>query len=411
MRIHFGHLALIGALVSASALAAVDSVSASSQDPTPFIGGLPPGMLEAMRTDLGLDERRARELLGRQDRAADVENAVRARLGKDMVGAYLDDSGTLTINITDQRHAGTVHAAGGHPRLVRFSLAELTTVTDRFARLAAPGQVASWYIDQPTNRVMLISMPGRLADARALVAATGVAEDRLSVREGAGTPETVADIRGGDAYRSDVGGCSVGFPVRDATGTAGFITAGHCSFGETGTRVTVEGGATGEVAGARFPGDMDGAWVRTPGHNPTNLVNDHQGGVVRVAGSKETPVGGRICRSGDTSGWHCGRIIAKDVVVDYGALGKVSGLTRTDACADPGDSGGSVLSGDQLQGVTSGVDGRCSRPLPPPDQAMYFQPAIPILRLWRLIPAGQSAPASGPAISPAPSPSPPPTGP
>ncbi len=59
--------------------------------------------------------------------------------------------------------------------------------------------------------------------------------------------------------------------------------------------------------------------------------------------------------------------------------GVVYGLTRTDACAEPGDSGGSFVSGDQAQGVTSGGSGDCSS-----DGVTFFQPVAPILEEWDL---------------------------
>ena len=55
--------------------------------------------------------------------------------------------------------------------------------------------------------------------------------------------------------------------------------------------------------------------------------------------------------------------------------GEVTGLIRTDICAEPGDSGGSVLSGDQAQGTTSGGTGDCVR-----GGATYVQPINPVLK-------------------------------
>jgi streptogrisin C len=52
----------------------------------------------------------------------------------------------------------------------------------------------------------------------------------------------------------------------------------------------------------------------------------------------------------------------------------VTGLTQTDVCAEGGDSGGSWLSGDQAQGVTSGGSGNCST-----GGVTFFQPLTEIL--------------------------------
>jgi hypothetical protein len=68
-------------------------------------------------------------------------------------------------------------------------------------------------------------------------------------------------------------------------------------------------------------------------------VNNYAGGNVLVAGSADAPVGS----------WRCGTILGRDETVVY-AQGSVSGPTRSNACAGPGDSGGSWISGNQAQG-------------------------------------------------------------
>jgi streptogrisin C len=61
------------------------------------------------------------------------------------------------------------------------------------------------------------------------------------------------------------------------------------------------------------------------------------------------------------------------------AQGSVSGLSRSNACAEPGDSGGSWISGNQAQGVTSGGSGNCSS-----GGTMWFQPVNEILGAYGL---------------------------
>jgi streptogrisin C len=57
----------------------------------------------------------------------------------------------------------------------------------------------------------------------------------------------------------------------------------------------------------------------------------------------------------------------------------VSGLSRSNACAEPGDSGGSWITGNQAQGVTSGGSGNCSS-----GATMWFQPVNEILGVYGL---------------------------
>ena len=143
-------------------------------------------------------------------------------------------------------------------------------------------------------------------------------------------------MRGGDAYYIGGGRCSVGFSVN-----GGFVTAGHC--GSAGNATT--GFNRSRRARSRAPRSPA---TTTPGSQvnanwtPQPWVNNYAGGNVTVAGSTEAAVGASICRSGSTTGWHCGTVQANNPTVNY-PQGTVTGLTRTNACAEPGDSGGSWL--------------------------------------------------------------------
>ena len=182
------------------------------------------------------------------------------------------------------------------------------------------------------------------------------------------TPRPLIDVIGGNAYFIGGARCSVGFSVN-----GGFVTAGHC--GSTGRATTQP---SGTFRGSSFPGN-DYAWVQVAaGNTPRGLVNNYSGGTVTVAGSTEAAVGASVCRSGSTTGWRCGTIQAKNSSVTY-PQGTVTGLTRTNACAEPGDSGGSWMSGSQAQGVTSGGSGNCSS-----GGTTYFQPVNEILSVYGL---------------------------
>ena len=102
-----------------------------------------------------------------------------------------------------------------------------------------------------------------------------------------------------------------------------------------------------------------------------------------VRGSAEAPVGASICRSGSTTRWHCGRVLAKNETVNY-AQGAVHQMTKTSVCAEGGDSGGSfITNAGQAQGVLSGGNYSCKG-----KQAKlatsYFQPINPLLQGYGL---------------------------
>ncbi len=85
-----------------------------------------------------------------------------------------------------------------------------------------------------------------------------------------------------------------------------------------------------------------------------------------------------MCRSGSTTGRHCGTVRQLNSSVTY-QEGTVTGVTRTSVCTEPGDSGGSFVSGGQAQGVTSGGTGDRTS-----GGTTYFQPVNPILQSYGL---------------------------
>ncbi|MFJ5067135.1 S1 family peptidase [Kitasatospora sp. NPDC088556] len=203
--------------------------------------------------------------------------------------------------------------------------------------------------------------------------------DRALVRveRATATPRPLADLHGGDAYYIDnAARCSIGFPVTQ-NGRPGFVSAGHC--GQPGSNATAsDGSSIGTFQGSTFPGN-DYSWVQAgPGWTAQPQVNDYAGGAVTVAGSTEQPVGSSVCRSGSTTGWHCGTVEEVNATVTC-QEGSVYGVTRTSVCAEPGDSGGSFISGNQAQGVTSGGSGDCTS-----GGETYFQPVNPILSAYGL---------------------------
>ena len=107
-------------------------------------------------------------------------------------------------------------------------------------------------------------------------------------------------------------------------------------------------------------------------------MSNGAGGTVHVAGSRAAIEGASVCRSGSTTDWHCGLIQQRDASVTY-PQGTVFELTRTNVCAEPGDSGGSFISVDQAQGVTSGGSGDCGT-----GGITYFQPIDEILAAYGL---------------------------
>ena len=362
-------LAIAAAVITAVTL----SPPPASAAPTHL--DLAPGMLAAMRRDLRLDDGQIAARLRVEAAAPVVQKRLEARLGSAFAGAWLPAGATrLTVAVTDPKAEASVRAEGANPVRASRSAADLAaarTRLDRNAARAAAASVRGWYVDVPANRVVVLAKPGAENAAHSFAAASGAGE--VTVQTAAEQPRTMYDVRGGDQYVINGNTlCSVGFSV-----AGGFVSAGHC--GGTGSpTLGYNNVSQGTFAGSSFPGN-DYSWIRTNGNWTSQpWVNNYAGGNVVVAGSADAAIGSSICRSGRTTGWRCGTLLGRNETVVY-AQGSVSGLSRSNACAEPGDSGGSWISGNQAQGVTSGGSGNCTS-----GGTMWFQPVNEILGAYGL---------------------------
>ncbi|WP_278102810.1 S1 family peptidase [Microbacterium proteolyticum] len=355
-------IAALGLFLTTSAAA-----PALAQTPDAAVDGVDAQLLEAMADDLGTDLDGARDVLRFQADAVDTATDTAAVTGDAFAGSWLDES-TRTVyaavTTDDARAAAT--EAGAVPVSVEHSLADLEAVTARIEASEVPDVIPSWWIDVESNDVVVDVVAGGERTAADFIASLSAPADAVRLQTDVAAPETFATIRGGIAYYiNNASRCSVGFAVQ-----GGFVTAGHCGVAGDSTNY-------GTFQGSSFPGN-DYAWVATPGHTPVGQVSDYAGGTVAVKGSTPAAVGATVCRSGSTTGWHCGQVQAYNSTVRY-SQGSVSGLIRTSVCAEPGDSGGSLLAGNQAQGVTSGGSGDCST-----GGTTYFQPVNEILQAYGL---------------------------
>lgn len=401
-------LAACTATVAVGALALAGLTGIASAAPAPHAPApaaqtaqLSPGLLKAMQRDLGLTATEARGRIGNESRAAAVTAGLRYSLGDRFAGARVSgDAADLTVATTDASDAARIAKAGARAEVVDHSLAELDAAKaalDRVALRTAPKGVPAWYVDVRTNRVVV--QAGRASAADAFLAKAGVSRELVTVTQAAEQPRTFTDLRGGDAYYMNGSGrCSIGFPVKRGT-QGGFVSAGHC--GTPGVSTSgYNQQAQGSFQGSTFPG-RDYSWVATNTNwTPRPLVNGYGNGDVTVTGSTEAIEGSSVCRSGSTTGWHCGTVQQRNSSVTY-QEGTVSGVTRTNVCAEPGDSGGSFISGSQAQGVTSGGTGNCSQ-----GGTTYFQPLNPALQAY-----GLTLVTSGTPTDPPTDPTDPPTNP
>ncbi|MEU8320994.1 S1 family peptidase [Nonomuraea sp. NPDC048881] len=350
-------------------------------------------VIEALSRDLGLSVPAVVTRLANERHAAALEAELATSLGDSYGGSWLtEDSSALVVATTDPDRTAAISARGARPVVVRHSLSELDAVVrrlDQAARRIRTGP-ALWYADVRANRVVLqvpspsgsspsgssasgSSPAGSSATAAPVAAALAAAARSAAVvvAPSAELPRTYADIIGGDPFYVGSMRCTIGFSVTKGS-IPGFVTAGHC--GHTGDLVK---SPAGTFQGSSFPGN-DYAWVATPGYTAQPYVRGPGGTLVTVRGSVQATVGASVCRGGPTTGWHCGTVQQHNATVTY-AQGTVYGLTRTNVCAEPGDSGGPFISGGQAQGVTVGGSGNCST-----GGTTYFQPVNEILSAYGL---------------------------
>ncbi|QUW93110.1 carbohydrate-binding protein [Streptomyces sp. V17-9] len=386
------HRRAMGAAVAATAALLVAGLSGSASagtapaDAAPTAAetlrtdAAPPALLKAMQRDLGLDRRQAERRLANEADAGATAGRLRAALGGDFAGAWVRgaESATLTVATTDAADVAAIEARGAEAKVVRHSLADLDAAKARMDKAAAGLNTADapvWYVDTRTNAVVVEAI--RPAAAHKLLVAAGVDDSLSRVEKRTERPRTFYDLRGGEAYYiNNSSRCSIGFPVTKGT-QQGFATAGHC--GRAGASTTgANRVAQGTFQGSIFPG-RDMAWVATNSSwTATPYVLGAGGQNVQVTGSTVSPVGASVCRSGSTTGWHCGTVAQLNTSVTY-QEGTISPVTRTTVCAEPGDSGGSFISGSQAQGVTSGGSGDCRS-----GGETFFQPINALLQNYGL---------------------------
>ncbi|MFB7084340.1 alpha-lytic protease prodomain-containing protein [Streptomyces sp. NPDC056296] len=393
------------ALTALGALVLTTLPAAASAAPPPAPGAQPgaarmldagkasPQVLRAMRRDLRLTPEQAAARLVNEAEAGTRAGMLRNTLGDRFAGAWVSGatSAELTVATTDAADTAAIEAQGAKAAVVEKGLAELRAVKEKLDAAAVRTRTPEtpvWYVDVKTNRVM-VQATGESA-AAAFVEAAGIEGQDVGVRISPDRPRVLEDLVGGDAYYIDgQARCSIGFSVTKDD-QQGFATAGHC--GDPGATTTGFNEADqGTFQASTFPG-KDMAWVGVNADwTATPDVKAQDGTKVQVAGSVEALVGASVCRSGSTTGWHCGTVEQHDTSVSY-PEGTVDGLTGTTVCAEPGDSGGPFVAGAQAQGTTSGGSGDCTN-----GGTTFYQPINPLLSDFGLTLKTTSASAGTPA--------------
>ncbi|MEV6963287.1 carbohydrate-binding protein [Streptomyces sp. NPDC051207] len=382
------------ALTALGALLLTGSAAAVAAEPPPRpLPGSPPGaaqtlgadrpsaeMLRALQRDLRLTPAQATQRLVNEAEAGTRAGRLRNALGERFAGAWLSGvtSDRLTVATTGAEDVALIEAQGAKAAVVKNSLAALRAAKEKLDAAAArvgTRETPMWYVDVPANRVAVAATTE--AAANSFVKAAGLESASVTVRVSENRPRLLENITGGEAYYIDGSArCSVGFSVTKDQ-QQGFVTAGHC--GKPGAKTTGHNKADqGSFQASTFPG-QDMAWVAVnDSWTATADVKGEGDTKVQVTGSVQALVGASVCRSGSTTGWHCGTVEQHETSVSY-SEGTVDGLTQTTVCAEPGDSGGPFVAGAQAQGVTSGGTGDCKT-----GGTTFYQPVNPMLEKFQV---------------------------
>ncbi|MFR9725230.1 S1 family peptidase [Streptomyces sp. MS19] len=267
------------------------------------------------------------------------------------------------------------NAAQAEP-VATYSTSQLRAAGD--AVLEADVAGTAWTVDKQSGRVVVtVDETVSNAEIAELRSSAGALSGALSVERTEGTLQRY--LAGGDPIYADLGWrCSAGFNV-SIGGAAYFLTAGHCTEGfpnwYTNSSLTTYIGPT---AGSSFPGNDYGLvrYANSAIPHP-GVVNLYNGSTVDITGAANPTVGQSVQRSGSTTGVWGGSVTGLNYTVNYGGGDIVSGLIRTNVCAQPGDSGGPLFSGRTAIGLTSGGNGNCST-----GGTTYFQPVVEALNAY-----------------------------
>ncbi|MGW6376105.1 Ig-like domain repeat protein [Rhodococcus sp. NPDC055112] len=185
------------------------------------------------------------------------------------------------------------------------------------------------------------------------------------------TPKPPADaVMGGQHYFTGETrnvSCSFGFNGTNGDGEVVNISAGHCDF----HRENVGGlNATKAAMGQNFIGEFDKAVVDGGDYAvikiydgvakrfQNNLVDTYGGDPLRITGTADPVVGAPACKSGNTTGFTCGKITGVNEWIINSMVRVPNGFVTT-ACTIPGDSGGAIVTGTKALGITSATNGDC----------------------------------------------------
>lgn len=383
-------VAFASTLLLSPLFATAPATAAPVADPVQLAADkLPPALAQAIARDLKMTPAQYLDRAAEAQRLRDYAHNFRSTHPKEFAGAWLSPDGKPVMAVTSLNAAHAVSSDGYQTRLAPISADSLDSSVDQLTQWIGtlPRTVAS-AIDSVAidflNSQLVLTVANTPA-GHLLNLPTLIANVKVVLSPGSGGP-IQHNPMGGDTYISaptslhdsalkSVDVCSFGFNSVDKHGNALNISAGHCdpnlgkgnqqagvwvpnpndlkSSPQAGSFVDARlGGAAGldysviKLTDRAVRAGMDQPQVR--GANGTTLT---------VTGTAEPVTGAPLCKSGQSSTFTCGFVVADRVETQlYTADGEsktVRGFASS-ACTLGGDSGGAIVTGTLALGITSG---------------------------------------------------------
>ncbi|MFF4260395.1 S1 family peptidase [Streptomyces sp. NPDC001663] len=321
--------------------------------------------------------------------------ALAARLGDDRTGGVYYRDGRAVVAVTDAAAAQSVRDAGGVPKLVTRSTAELASIQGEFDELAGIPNTA-WGVEADSNQVSVEIFDGVSDADRARIEEVAAAHPgAVRIDRVGGKLETATTLRGGNGITSSGWLCSAAFNTHNSSGAVYTLTAGHCVPG-TGNvwYVDADGTRIGTQTAYRFgasPQHCDSAsracdWATIKVDNP-NLTTPgtiHYGGGTnaQIDNSRYPAEDEAVRRIGVTSQDLVGNVTKSSTTVTYADGTTLYGMIETSLCAKGGDSGGALFTGKTALGITSGgnyLDKPCGDSDGQSDRESFYTPVQTVL--------------------------------
>jgi hypothetical protein len=298
-----------------------------------------------------------------------VASTVSRLLADRGAGVYLSPNGArLMVPVTSLADARLVRRAGGVPQMVKNSGVDLANATRALSKATSEISGTGWARDPRTNKMVLWADESVRGKKLAKVQATAAQmSDSVRIERIPGKLSLTA--AGGDAIFGEGSRCSLGFNVRQGD-AFGFITAGHCGNAVPTWSEDQEGQQVlGNTLESSFP-ENDFALVQYENlaEEPPGTINLGNGQEQDITEAREAVVGEQVQRMGSTTGLNDGEVQQLDATVNF-PEGTVTGMIRTNVCAEPGDSGGPLFAEGAALGITSGGNGDCQA-----GGTTFFQP-------------------------------------